>query len=94
MKVQLVKRDEYFFVRRKGFFGCDEYLAIHSLWWSFYFNPDERYYGFTSLEMAKTALNVYVNKEREDKEFLRKEKERRRLQRTFMVLVEEIEIDV
>ena len=82
MKVQIVKRDEYFFVRRKGFFGLDKYLAIHSLWWSNHFTPDERYYGFTSLEMAKTALKVYVNNERG------------RLRRNPMVVVEEIEIYV
>ncbi len=94
MKVQIVKRDEYFFVRRKGFFGLDKYLAIHSLWWSNHFNPDEKYYGFTSLEMAKTALNVYVNNERANKEFLKKDKERRRLRRNPMVVVEEVEIDI
>ena len=94
MKVQIVQRNEYFFVRRNKFFGIHEYKARHLLWWSTEIYPNERHYGFTSLEKAKADLNEYVNNERANKEFLKKEKERRRLRRSPMVVVEEIEIDV
>jgi hypothetical protein len=69
-------------------------MARHLLWWSTEIYPNERHYGFTSLEKAKADLNEYVNNERENKEFLEKDKERRRLRRNPMVVVEEIEIYV
>ena len=94
MKVQIVKRDEHFFVRSKGFFGFHRYLDSNLLWWSLNFNPDERYYGFPSLEKAKADLNRYVEEERAHKKSLEKEKLRRRLRRTPMFIVEEFVIDV
>jgi hypothetical protein len=94
MKVQIVQRDEYFFVRRKVFFVFHGYMARHLLWWSVEIYPNERHFGFTSLEKAKADLNEYAKNERENKEFLEKDKERRRLRRNPMVVVEEVEIDI
>lgn len=92
MKVQIVKRDEHFFIRRNKFFGIYEYLTNHILWWSVDFNPDEIYYGFTSLEKAKAELNRYVDNQRANKKFLEEKKLRRRLRRSPMIIVEEIVI--
>jgi hypothetical protein len=94
MKVQIVQRNEHFFVRRKVFFVFHGYMARHLLWWSVEIYPNERRFGFTSLEKAKAGLTKYVENERANKEFLNKDKERRRLRRNPMVVVEEIEIDV
>lgn len=94
MKVQIVKRGEHFFVRRKGLFGFHIYLTNHILWWSVEFNPNERYYGFPSLEKAKAEVNIYADWQRENKKFLEEQKLKKRLRRNPMIIVEEIMIDV
>ena len=95
MKVQIVQRNEHFFVRRKVFFVFHRYMARYLLWGSVEIYPNERHFGFTSLEKAKADLNEYakndrVKNERANKEFLEKDK-RRRLRRNPMVVIEEIE---
>lgn len=95
MKVQIVKRGEHFFVRRKGLFGIHRYLARHLLWWSVEIYPNEKYHGFTSLEKAKADLDRYVENERANKLFLEKDKlQRRRRRKLKMIVIEEIVIDV
>lgn len=95
MKVQIVKRGEHFFVRRRGGFGFHRYLARHLLWWSSEMYPNERYYGFPSLENAKDNLDTYVENEKANKKLLEEEELKRRSRRKLkMVVIEEIVIDV
>lgn len=95
MKVQIVKRNEHFFVRRRGFFGFHRYLARHLLWWSVEIYPNERHFGFTSLEAARADLDRYAENERANKKFFEQEKlQRLRRRKLKMVVIEEIVIDV
>tara|TARA_R110000868_G_scaffold348788_1_gene609954 strand:- start:315 stop:608 length:294 start_codon:yes stop_codon:yes gene_type:complete len=95
MKVQITQRGDFFYARRKGFFGYHKYLAIHGIWWTSFFSPNERYYGFVSIEKAKTCLEKHAQNTRDDKKFLEDDKRRRRLNKNLkMTVIEEIEIDV
>lgn len=94
MKVQIVKRNEHFFVRTKTWYGLYKYLAIHRAWWTVFIRPHERYYGFNSLSHAKDSLNEHIENEKSNRKFLASRKEKDRLRKNPMIVVEEFEIEI
>lgn len=95
MKVQITQRGGYYFARQKRLFGYHKYLATHLLWWAGSFSPDQRFYGFSSLEKVKAGLEKYAKDQRDTKKFYEDAERRRRLDRNLkMTVIEELEIDV